>query len=99
MTDYEIAALESENELLRAAYSAARLEIESQQTRISQLEREKRQAAFAIEVLEKDVKCLSQQLESIGAGGVEPLRKPKCLHQIQEPHDVVVESPRWLTVR
>lgn len=28
---------------------------------------------------------LEAQLESIGAGGVEPLRRRKCLHQISEP--------------
>lgn len=49
---------------LRTGYNAARLEIESLQTRIKELE---------------------GQLDAVGAGGVEPLRKRECLHKIAEP--------------
>ena len=35
---------------------------------------------------------LEAQLESIGAGGVEPLRRRECLHQIAEP-DGPLEMP------
>lgn len=31
------------------------------------------------------LKVMQDELEAIGAGGVEPLRKRQCLHQIQEP--------------
>lgn len=32
-----------------------------------------------------EISSLKAQLEAIGAGGVEPLRKRECLHQISEP--------------
>ena len=32
-----------------------------------------------------EIESLKAQLSAIGAGGVEPLRKAKCLHQIAEP--------------
>lgn len=34
---------------------------------------------------------LEAQLEAIGAGGVEPLRSRRCLHQIEEPLEKVLE--------
>ena len=32
-----------------------------------------------------EIESLHAQLEAIGAGGVEPLRRRECLHQISEP--------------
>ena len=42
-------------------------------------------ARMEIDGLRDRVQELEAQLESIGAGGVEPLRRRKCLHQISEP--------------
>lgn len=71
--------LHTENEQLRAGYDAARLEIESLRERVQQL------GQLARDVNSRRVVELEAQLEAIGAGGVEPLRKRECLHQISEP--------------
>ena len=70
--------LQAENEQLRTGYAAARLEIESLKERVQQL------GKAARDVNSRRVQELEAQLEAIGAGGVEPLRK-RCLHQISEP--------------
>ena len=70
--------LQSENEQLRAGYSAARLEIASLRERVQML------GQLARDVNSRRVMELEAQLEAIGAGGVEPLRK-RCLHQISDP--------------
>lgn len=41
-----------------------------------------------INKLTKENAQLRAELEAIGAGGVDSLRKPQCLHQIQEPAPV-----------
>jgi hypothetical protein len=46
-----------------------------------------------IERLTADVLNLQAQLDAIGAGGVEPLRKSGCLHQIAEPHAAPARQP------
>ena len=84
------AALHAENEALRSGYDASRLEIESLRARVQELgqmlreNRSKRIVALEAENLgllhalaaEQDANTdLRQQLESIGAGGVEPLRR------------------------
>ena len=71
--------LQSENEQLRAGYDAARLEIESLRERVQQL------GQLARDVNSRRVTELEAQLAAVGAGGVEPLRKRECLHQISEP--------------
>ena len=71
--------LQAENEQLRAGYSAARLEIESLKERVQQL------GQLARDVNSRRVTELEAQLAAVGAGGVEPLRKRECLHQISEP--------------
>ena len=71
--------LQAENEQLRAGYAAARLEIESLRERVQQL------GQLARDVNSRRVTELEAQLEAIGAGGVEPLRKRECLHKISEP--------------
>ena len=71
--------LQTENEQLRAGYAAARLEIESLKERVQQL------GQLARDVNSRRVTELEAQLAAVGAGGVEPLRKRECLHQISEP--------------
>lgn len=46
-------------------------------------ENEQLRAGYSAARLE--IESLKAQLASIGAGGVEPLRKRECLHQISEP--------------
>lgn len=140
----ELRRLHAENETLRTGYDAARLEIESLQTRIQELGQQARECsdrkvvqlesalarhvrsgkdwAMRVEALERTIttlrahiaslnaqvaaekkamrelsansialqldariKELDGQLDAVGAGGVEPLRKRECLHQITEP--------------
>ena len=57
------------------------LEIESQHARIAELEA----LAAGYDAARLENASLQAQLEAIGAGGVEPLRKRECLHQISEP--------------
>ena len=71
--------LQAENEQLRAGYDAARLEIASLKERVQQL------GQLARDVNSRRVTELEAQLAAVGAGGVEPLRKRECLHQITEP--------------
>lgn len=75
----ELQRLQSENEQLRAGYDAARLEIASLRERVQQL------GQLARDVNSRRVQELEAQLAAVGAGGVEPLRKRECLHQISEP--------------
>ena len=70
-----IAALDT----LRTGYDAARMEVESLQARVQEL------GQMARDVNSRRVLELEAQLEAVGAGGVEPLRKRECLHQISEP--------------
>lgn len=70
--------LHVENDTLRAGYDAARLEIASLRERVQEL------GQMARDVNSRRVTELEAQLEAVGAGGVEPLRK-RCLHQISEP--------------
>ena len=142
--DHERSRLHAENTALQSGYDAARLEIESLQTRIQELGQQARECsdrkvvqlesalarhvrsgkdwAMRVEALERTIttlraqiasrnaqvaaekkamrelsansialqldahiKELDGQLDAVGAGGVEPLRKRDCLHQIQEP--------------
>ena len=86
----ELRRLHAENEALRSGYDASRLEIESLRARVQELgemlreNRSKRIVALEAENLkllhalaaEQDANTdLCQQLEAIGAGGVEPLRR------------------------
>ena len=73
-------------QILRMGYAAARLEIESLQARIQELGQQARECSDRKVVqLDARIKELEAQLDAVGAGGVEPLRKRDCLHQIQEP--------------
>ena len=124
----ELLRQHAEIETLRTGYNAARLEIESLQTRIQELGQQARECsdrkvvqlesalamhvrsgkdwAMRVEALERTITTLRAHIASsnaqaaaakkamreleaqaaaVGAGGVEPLRKRECLHQIQEP--------------
>ena len=144
-TASELRRQHAEIDTLRTGYNAARLEIESLQTRIQELGQMARECsdrkvvqlesalamhvrsgkdwAMRVEALERTIttlrahiasrnaqvaaaekamrelesansialqldariKELEGQLDAVGAGGVEPLRKRECLHQITEP--------------
>lgn len=66
-------------EALQQGYDAARLEIDSLKARVQEL------GAMLRENCNRRIVELEAQLEAIGAGGVEPLRRRECLHQISEP--------------
>ena len=76
---YELRRQHAEIEALRAGYDAARLEIASLRERVQMLWQ------LARDVNSRRVTELEAQLAAVGAGGVEPLRKRECLHQIAEP--------------
>lgn len=64
-------------------------EIESLQARVDQLVGMVRENRIPwIVKLEQENAHLQSLLDAVGAGGVEPLRKAKCLHQIQEPQPI-----------
>lgn len=67
----ELGNASGDAQILRMGYAAARLEIEHLNTQL--------QAA------REEIKRRDAQEEAIGAGGVEPLRRRECLHQIVEP--------------
>ena len=67
----ELGDASGDTQILRMGYAAARLEIESLNTQL--------QAA------QEEIKRRDAQEAAIGAGGVEPLRRRECLHQISEP--------------
>lgn len=71
---FTFAAYEAE-QCVRALHA----ENESLQARVQEL------GKAARDVNSRRVQELEAQLEAIGAGGVEPLRKRECLHQITEP--------------
>ena len=75
----ELRRLHTENATLQSGYDAARLEISSLQARVQQL------GQLVRNVNSRRVVELEAQLAAVGAGGVEPLRKRECLHQIREP--------------
>ena len=71
--------LHAENTALQQGYDAARMEIDGLRDRVQEL------GAMLRENCNRRIVELEAQLESIGAGGVEPLRRRECLHQIAEP--------------
>ena len=82
----ELRRLHAENTTLQQGYDAARLEIDSLHARVQEL------GAMLRENRSKRIVELEAQLEAIGAGGVEPLRRRECLHKIAEPAAV---APNW----
>lgn len=75
----ELRRLHAENAALQQGYDAARLEIGSLQARVQEL------GAMLRTNCNRRIVELEAQLEAIGAGGVEPLRRRECLHKISEP--------------
>ena len=67
----ELRRLHAENTTLQQGYDAARLEIDSLQSRVQEL------GAMLRENRSKRIVELEAQLEVIGAGGVEPLRRDR----------------------
>ena len=77
----ELRRLHAENTTLQQGYDAARMEIDGLRDRVQDI------AAMLRENRNRRIMELEAQLDAIGAGGVEPLRPRKCLHQISEPAD------------
>lgn len=112
----ELIRLHAENENLQAGYDAARMEIASLHERLESskkandswaakthaLEAKNLGLLHALTAEQDENHALHQQLAAIGAGGVEPLRKRECLHQIDEPAQIYsdvqrdAERYRWL---
>lgn len=88
----ELRRLHAENVTLQQGYDAARLEIDSLQARVQEL------GAMLRENRSKRIVELEAQLEAIGAGGVEPLRRRECLHQISEPETASQPPAGWVMV-
>ena len=65
----ELRRLHAENTTLQQGYDAARLEIDSLQARVQEL------GAMLRGICNRRIVELEAQLEAIGAGGVEPLRR------------------------
>ena len=79
----ELRRLHAENAALQHGYNAARMEIDGLRDRVQEL------GAMLRENRSKRIVELEAQLEAIGAGGVEPLRRRECLPQIADPAQVV----------
>ena len=72
-------------QLLRMGYASARLEIASLKVRAADARHDIDDLTARDESQRLRIAELEAQLEAIGAGGVEPLRKRECLRQIIEP--------------
>ena len=91
----ELRRLHAENTALQSGYDAAMMEIASLQSRLIHANEQHRLWFARSQELE-------YQIDAVGAGGVEPLRKRECLHQIGEPAQIYsdvqrdAERYRWL---
>jgi len=83
----ELRRLHAENVTLQQGYDAARMEIEGLRDRVQEL------GAMLRENCNRRIVELEAQLEAIGAGGVEPLRRRECLHKIAEPASAAAAGP------
>ena len=75
-------------EALERTITTLRAHIASRNAQVAAAEKAMRELDSANSIalqLDARIKELEAQLYAIGAGGVEPLRKRDCLHQIQEP--------------
>lgn len=73
--------------ILRQAMEAAKESLARSGLTAIRLSREgDQQAAETLRAQQDRIAELESQLAAIGAGGVEPLRKRECLHQIHEPY-------------
>ena len=81
-----VTCLHAENESLHFGYEAACSVIEGLQKRVQELgEMARENRSKKVIELEGRIAEMKEQMAAIGAGGVEPLRKRECLHQISEP--------------
>ena len=75
-------------EALERTITTLRAQIASRNAQVAAAEKAMRELDSANSIalqLDARIKELEGQLDAVGAGGVEPLRKRDCLHQIQEP--------------
>ena len=79
----EAGAASEDLQLMRLGYAAATVENEDLRARVQEL------GELARNNSSRRVMELEAQLEAIGAGGVEPLRRRGCLHHIEEPRGMV----------
>lgn len=92
--DFAIECYEKDLDTIKAALSADKYPSSKDWRESSTLERIQWLHDYCqggreeIERLTKDVLNLQAMLDAVGAGGVEPLRKSGCLHQIAEPAPV-----------
>ena len=83
-----VEALERTITTLRAQITTLRAQIASRDAKLAAAEKAMRELESANSIalqLDARIKELEGQLDAVGAGGVEPLRKRECLHQITEP--------------
>ena len=75
-------------EALERTITTLRAQIASRNAQVAAAEKAMRELESANSIalqLDARIKELEGQLDAVGAGGVEPLRKRECLHQITEP--------------
>ena len=75
-------------EALERTITTLRAHIASRNAQVAAAEKAMRELESANSIalqLDARIKELEGQLDAVGAGGVEPLRKRECLHQITEP--------------
>ena len=94
-------------EALERTITTLRAQIASRNAQVAAAEKAMRELESANSIalqLDARIKELEAQLDAVGAGGVEPLRKRDCLHQIQEPDHfrgatkMVAEADRITTI-
>lgn len=94
-TAAELLRLHTINHDLATKHDAALLEIASLQDRLIKVNEQHRKWFAHAQDLELQLKSTLAMLDSVGAGGVELLRKPKCLHQIAEPAQQEQKPVAW----
>ena len=94
-------------EALERTITTLRAQIASRNAQVAAAEKAMRELDSANSIalqLDARIKELDGQLDAVGAGGVEPLRKRECLHQITEPDHfrgatkMVAEADRITTI-
>ena len=83
-----VEALERTITTLRAHIASLNAQVAAEKKAMRELE-----SANSIALqLDARIKELEAQLDAVGAGGVEPLRKRECLHKISEPAQPVAQA-------
>lgn len=94
----ELRRLHAENQQLHAKNTALKAEIESLQARVQELgEMARENRSKKVIELERRIAEMEEQMASIGAGGVEPLRKPPATASCAYPMDAVLSCPHTVT--